>query len=195
MRRRRLYSTVQTGVAVAAVAALSLTGGGCQSSDCLDLRSAIPIAAFYVSGTEDEVALDSLSVGGVNAPNDSLLVKPGAFTSSTYLPLRSTIPATSFYIHYGYKGLDSDADNDTITLTYESIPYFVSEECGAMYYYRITDIAYTRHLIDSIACRDSLVTNAEIERLAIYMRVSVAPDTPDTPDGPAAAAPAKGGRR
>lgn len=159
---------------------LLAVAGGCQSSDCLDLRSSIPQAGFYASYNKTLISLDSLSIGGVNAPNDSLLLRSGTPASGLYLPLRSAVPSTSFYIHYGYPGLSSDEFNDTLTLTYTSIPYFVSQECGAMYRYRIDRIDYTRHLIDSIGCRDSLITNVDTEWLQIYFKIAE-PDAPDTP--------------
>ncbi|MDE7407526.1 MAG: hypothetical protein K2M76_03810, partial [Muribaculaceae bacterium] len=30
-----------------------------------------------------------------------------------------------------------------MTFRYDSQPFFVSEECGAMFFYRIVDVAYT----------------------------------------------------
>ena len=49
-----------------------------------------------------------------------------------------------------------------------------------MYRYRIDRIDYTRHLIDSIGCRDSLITNIDTEWLQIYFKIAD-PDAPDTP--------------
>lgn len=163
------------------IAAASVMTPGCQSSDCLDLRSSIPSAGFYAYYNLTPISLDSLSVGGIGAVGDSLLLKAGTPTQQMYLPIRSAVPSTSFCIHYGYRGLDSENMNDTITLSYESIPYFVSQECGAMYRYRITAIDHTCHLIDSVGCSDSLITNIDIERLQIYFRIAPE-DTPQQPD-------------
>ncbi len=169
----------------------------CQSSDCLDLRSGIPYAGFYASSTGDAIALDSLQIGGILVPDDSLLVTAGTMTQGLYLPVRSNRDNTSYFIHYAYGYLGDDAIeddrhllDDTITLCYTSTPYFVSQECGAMFRYHIDKVKYTTHLIDSVVCTDPLVTNVDTERLRIYFRVSTDPATDETTE-----MMLKGGRR
>lgn len=145
---------------------------GCNSVGCIENQSSIPLAGFYSKSTMKSISIDSISVGGVDAPNDSMIVRNGKDVSQVYLPLRSTKTKTSFYIHYEQKALNNDALNDTITFEYKSIPYFVSEECGAMYYYSISRMDYTRHLVDSISLIDTLTTNVDIERIRIYFRTA-----------------------
>ncbi len=145
---------------------------GCNSSGCLENQSSVPLAGFYSKSTLKEIAIDSVSIGGVGARNDSLIVDNGQGVSSVYLPFRSTSAQTAFFIHYEQKAISSNALNDTITFEYESIPYFVSEECGAMFYYDIHKMTYTKHLVDSVAIIDSLVSNTDVERIRIYFRTS-----------------------
>ena len=73
---------------------LLAVAGGCQSSDCLDLRSSIPQASFYASYNNTLISLDALSIGGVGAPRDSLLLRPGTPATGLYLPLRSAVAST-----------------------------------------------------------------------------------------------------
>lgn len=40
--------------------------------------------------------------------------------------------------------------------------------------YTIKKVDYTRHLIDSVAVTDSVVTNVEMERIRVYFRTSEA---------------------
>ena len=68
--------------------------------------------------------------------------------------------------------LDDEAYNDTLTFGYTSSPYFASEQCGAMLLYEIHSFKYTRHLVDSVAIVDSLITNTDLERIKIYFRTS-----------------------
>lgn len=169
--------------ALSVVIALGGSLAGCNTSGCLDNQSSIPLAGFYSSESGAPVALDSLDIGGAGAPDDSLLVKAGTAVSSVYLPLRFRDTSTDFFIRYRYPalGLDSPEYNDVISLTYSSEPYFVSEECGAMYRYRITSISYTTHLIDSVVVTDSLITNTDVERLRIYFKISDLEPEPDRP--------------
>lgn len=145
---------------------------GCNTSGCYDNQNSIPLAKFYSYQTKAAISVDSISIGGVDVPNDSLLISNGSAVGSVYLPLRSTQSSTSYFIHYEQKALSDPRFNDTITLHYSSIPYFVSEECGAMFRYSVSSYTYTRHLIDSVGLIDTLITNADVERIRIYFRTS-----------------------
>lgn len=145
---------------------------GCNTTGCLDNGSAIPLAGFYSSGTGGSIGLDSLTIIGLEAPGDSALLRPGKAASSIYLPMRPVAPSTTWVIAYAYKAFDYEWYNDTVTFDYESIPYFASEECGAMYCYNINNVRCTHHLIDSVALTNPLVTNVDIETIKIYFRTA-----------------------
>lgn len=160
-----------------AIAALVLlcTTWACNTSGCTDNQNSLPLAGFYTTGTLGkpiEITLDSVEIGGVGAPGDSLLYGAGTPLQSAYLPLRSTAQTTSFYIHYAQQSLNDPALNDTITFGYTSTPYFASEECGAMYHYHIDRMTHTSHLIDSVVITDSLITNTDTERIRIFFRTA-----------------------
>ncbi len=143
---------------------------GCNTGGCLDNGSAIPLAGFYSSSTGDKISLNSLQIIGFET--DSILMSAGASASEVYLPMRSTQESTTWILKYTQEDLANV--RDIITFDYESIPYFASEECGAMYYYRITDLKYTTKLIDSVTMTEKLITNADIETIKIYFRTSSA---------------------
>lgn len=152
----------------------------CSTDGCLDNQNSLPLAGFYSSVTGQPIAIDSIDIGGVGAPHDSLLHATGVTISEIYLPFRSTSPTTSFYFHYTQKQLDAPEFNDTIFFRYNSEPYFASEECGAMYRFSIKEVRYTTHIIDSVAITDSVITNADAQRIMIFMRTREA-DQPDEP--------------
>ena len=165
-------------LATAACAVFLAITAGCNTSGCTDNRSSIPLAGFYSASDELPISLDSIEVGGVGAPADSLLIAINDRSNEVYLPLRSTQSSTAYFIAYRQKALDFTELIDTISMDYTSIPYFASEECGAMFRYRLTRFSYTTHLIDSIAVvpADSTFTNANIETLRLYFRTSTPPD-------------------
>ena len=148
-----------------------MTGIGCSNSACLDNKSAITLAGFYDMSTRSAISVDSLQIGGVDAPDDSLLVDITRVTE-VYLPMRAAYSTTSFYIHYAQKALCDPRLNDTLTFEYTAKPYFASDECGAMYIYQIHGLHYTNHLIDSIGVEDSLITNANKQYIHIFFRTS-----------------------
>lgn len=148
----------------------------CNTSGCMENQSSIPLAGFYSYTTGQAISVDSVKVYGVDAPNDSMLNMSLRSTSTVYLPFRADKTSTSFAFRYMQKDLDFPQLIDTITFTYESEPRFVSEECGAMFFYQITGMKYTTHLIDSVGIADSLINNFDIERIRIFFRTSE-PDT------------------
>lgn len=154
----------------AAVAAIQFAG--CNSSGCTENRSAVPLAAFYASSTAAEIQLDSVSIHGVGAPRDSILSAAGVAVSQVYLPMRPTEPSVEWCLSYKWKQFDDPWFNDTITITYDSEPYFASEECGAFYRYRITSLTCTDRLIDSVKVVDPLVTNVDKVYIKIFFRVA-----------------------
>ena len=94
-----------------------------------------------------------------------------------YLPFRYATDRTSFFIHYDYpgQGIASPALNDTVTFRYTAEPFFASEECGAMFRYRVSSVEYTRHILEYIEITDSVVTNVERERFKLYLRTTTEP--------------------
>lgn len=152
-----------------------MLAAGCNTSGCFDNRSSIPLAGLYSAATEEPISLRIIQVHGVGAPGDSLLVAAGTSVDRLYLPMRSTADEVTWCIHYTQEDVSDPAFNDTISFRYSSEPYFASEECGAMYRYRILAAHTTTHLIDSMAIVDSLITNVDIERIKIFFRASDAP--------------------
>lgn len=143
---------------------------GCNTQGCTDNRSALLLTGFYAIETRKAITIDSLEIGGFDAPNDSLLVTAKEKISQFYIPLRSQYTSTTFNIHYAQKALNNPNLDDQITFEYTTEPYFAGEECGAMYRYHIHKLQYTKHIIDSIALPDSLIDNANVERMKIFFR-------------------------
>ena len=155
-----------------AIAILALAAAACNSSGCLDNGSALPLAGFYSTATAEAITVDSLEIRGLGAPGDSILLSPSARVQQVYLPMRADAPAVSWVIAYRQKALDYPQLNDTLTFAYETIPYFASEQCGAMYIYRIESVAHSCHLIDSVKIIDPLITNVDVERIQIFFRTA-----------------------
>lgn len=150
-----------------AILPATLLFAGCNTTGCMDNRSSLLLAGFY-SASDKAISLQHIEVGGVGAPNDSLIIEAGESTSEVYLPLRHTDSSTSFFIRYLNSDVDLTENFDTITLTYSSIPYFASEECGAIYQYSIKSLEYTTHFIDRVTLLDSLINNADMQKMHIY---------------------------
>lgn len=149
-----------------AVAAILFIAGSCSSDGCLSNQNALPLAEFYSAKSDKQVSVRGVEISGVGAPGDSVLIAPTQSVSKVYLPMRSDRSSTEWQLRF-------EAENtyisDFITFDYNSEPHFVSEECGAMYFYRITRVGYTTNVIDSVVVTDSLINNYDFARIRIYL--------------------------
>lgn len=153
-------------------AALIATLFACNNDECYDNRNALPLAGFYAFTSEKEsaVTIDSISVYGLGAPGDSLLLDSVRSVSQVYLPFRIDRDETTYVIHYLQSALSPVFNHDTITFYYDTEARFVSAACGASYLYTIRDIASTHYQIDSVVCPQGYIDNANSQNLRIYFR-------------------------
>ena len=144
----------------------------CSTSECYDNQNSLPLAGFYSSQPVPvPISLDSITIQGIGVKGDSILQDSVRNISQVYLPFRIDQPSTTYEIKYlaGLPGLYRISD--FITFRYEIVPMFVSAACGAVYYYKMTEIDHTSNFIDSVSCPGGVITNANIENLRIYFRV------------------------
>ena len=166
---RMMTKMARVMVAVASVAMLSLLSA-CGSDGCTSNTASIPLAQLYSSSTLKAIAVDSISVYGIGAPGDSMIVRCGRSISQFTMPLRTTVDETKYVIHYDQKALSDERNNDTITLRYKTDAMFDSKECGVVYAFEVSDFYYTRHLIDSMAMPYNRITNLTSVAVQLYMR-------------------------
>lgn len=157
---------------ILALFALMLMAAGCNTSGCLDNQSSLPLAGFYSASSKSKVSLDSISVYAVDVPGDSMMVRCGTAVSQVYMPFDMEHGSVRYVLHYDQKALADERLNDTITINYDAVPYFVSDECGAMYFFDIKDYTWTRHIVDSVAFTSDRITNANVENIKIYVRTA-----------------------
>lgn len=135
----------------------------CTDNSCYDNGSALPLVRFYASGTTRQVTVNGLTLRGLGAPGDSLLIDSTA-TSEVYLPLRATASNSQWV--FDYPG-DTDLA-DTLTIAYEPIPYFAGAECGAMYNFQLTNVSCTHNVIDSVQVVKPLINNGTDVALRVF---------------------------
>lgn len=140
---------------------------GCATDDCDGNRNTLPEAGFYANTpAHPKLAIDGLTVFGVGAPGDSLLLDSAVNVSSVPLPFNLEAESTTFVFRYDQAG----GVEDQVTFRYEAQPYFVSSACGVSYRFHIKGIEHTNQLIDSISVPGDVITNAEGENICIYFR-------------------------
>lgn len=154
-------------IAVAGVCTVS----GCASDECDGNRNTLPLAGFYSSAVSPQsISIDSLSIGGVGAPGDSLLLDSASNVSSVYLPFNLESGETEFEIRYLQRSMRGATDR--IKFTYDAQPFFVSAACGVSYRFNIKNIECTHFAIDSVTVPGGVIDNANVQNIHIYFRVS-----------------------
>lgn len=145
---RLIYIFIALTAALLAVA--------CSDGSCYDNSSALPLVRFYAKGTTTQVEVSNVTIRGIGVPGDSLLVDNDA-VNEVYLPLRANADVTQWRFSYT---VDADIElADTLTITYDAVPYFSSVECGAMYNFHLKSVELTGDYADSVAIVKPVIDN------------------------------------
>jgi hypothetical protein len=140
--------------------------GSCSDDTCYDNVSSLPLATFYLGEKQQQVS--GLTIMGLDVPGDSLLASSSTL-NEIYLPLRASVGSTAFTISRQVEnGSYSAVLHDTVTFSYDAVPFFHSIECGAMYNFNIKRVEYTCNGIDSVVMMTTTVTNSKSPALRIY---------------------------
>ena len=139
---------------------------GCGDGSCYDNGSAVPMARFYASRTTTQLSVRQLTVTAIGAPGDSLLVN-NETVSELHLPLRASATSTQWMLTFTIA--DDVTLTDTVTINYRPVEFFANVECGAMYYFDITDVTTTHNVIDSVDVPLPHVTHVDQLNLRIYV--------------------------
>lgn len=166
----KLFRDILLGLSLCLIVATA----ACDNNGCEDNQSSLPLAGFYSSQTKTAVSIDSLTVYGIGAPGDSMIVETSSSITQVYLPFDIDASSSRFVIRYDRKELAAAHLADTITIAYKSRPYFHSKECGAMYVFDVEDYSSSTHLIDSVRIPAATIDNTNKENIRIYFRTEEA---------------------
>lgn len=162
--------------------AVALLLAACSASGCYENHSAIPLAAFYSESDNKAISISNIEIGGVDAPDDSLLVKSGDAASEVYLPFRFNRDELTFFIRY----MDGETvtSEDYVTFKYRAIPFFAGEACGALYNYRIEEVTHTDNVLKKVELADEIITNINRVYIRFYFQTSAEGEDDPNPEEP-----------
>ena len=145
------------------LAAVVLLSGiaACSDTDCTTSNTA------YVNYNIYDANGNSVSLTGpvtvTAAGTDSVLINQESNLQSMQLPLRYTSTEDTFVVHL------SEVLFDTIFVTHQNIPPFISMECGTGMYYHIDNARCTRRIFDSISVVNPDINFDANEHIQMYM--------------------------
>lgn len=133
----------------------------CSESDC-SLNGQSSIRFVFVNSRNGAVVslFDSLTVTALST--DSVLLNRERGINHITLPLNYTGETTTFVLHY------TRFLRDTLRITHENYPHFISLDCGISMYYQLKDISYTTMLIDSVRLINPEIDDNEKDNYRIY---------------------------
>ncbi|MCM1291232.1 MAG: DUF6452 family protein [Prevotella sp.] len=147
----------------------------CATEECLDNKNSLPLAGFYSSSvTPQPIQIDSISLQGVGAPGDSLVLDNSQGVSQTFLPFRIDHDETTFHLIYNFTATEKNTTPlyDIVTFKYDISPLFVSSACGVIYQYKVKEINSTKLYIDSVTCPAGIIDNTPGQNIFFYFRVA-----------------------
>ena len=155
--RRFFLITIPLSIVVALV--LSCT----EEDDCTLSTRAMMYCNIYQLSESGKSVTDTIDTLTVTAfGTDSVIINAQQTVTDISLPLRWSVDSTVFVFHY------PSEVTDTICVRHTNTPYFLSMDCGYQVKQVINSVAYSQHLLDSIAITDTEANVYGTENLRLY---------------------------
>lgn len=132
----------------------------CSDTDCTVSNTAYVYYGFY-DHNGVRLALTS-TVTVTAAGTDSILINQESNMNSMQLPLSYTNMEDTFVVRF------SELLFDTIFVTHQNIPHFISMDCGTGMYHHIENVRCTRRVFDSVQIVNPDITYDAKEHIKIY---------------------------
>ena len=132
----------------------------CGNSECVLTNTSYTVFGFY---NQEGLAVSmSGTVTVTAAGTDSVLINQESNPSQFQLPLSYTNLVDTFVVKY------TELMVDSIFVTHENVPHFLSMDCGTGMYHNLQEVRSTNNAIDSIKIVNSEVTYNATENIKIY---------------------------
>ena len=142
----------------ALLAILLLTLSSCGNNGCEETRESYLYASLKATG---RFSIKSLNAWALTEDGDSLKLSVSS-PNAIEFNLKPDTTFTAFRLQCIFDDLgDSYQIDDTLTVRYESYPYYLNMECGCSIFYIIDDIHVTDHLFKSLSIESKEITNNE----------------------------------
>ena len=165
MRKKTTRHTVRTAL----IAAMTLMGTACETTDCPLNNIVYSTYGFYAIMEEGETQvslLDTLTITA--AGTDSILLNRMVNASGVELPVSYSAAVDTLIFHF--TDSVSRIRRDTIWIEKENIPHFESPTCPASMFHHVTAVRCTHRLIDSVQIVNPNINYNVSENFKIYFR-------------------------
>lgn len=143
------------------VAMLFPSIAACSDINCTTSNTAYANCAIYDANGSSVALTGPVTVTA--AGTDSVIINQESNVQSMQLPLRYTSTEDTFVVHL------SEILFDTIFITHQNIPHFISMECGTGMYYHLDNVRCTQRIFDSISIVNPDINYDTNEHIQMYM--------------------------
>ena len=140
---------------------LLLLAGACNDTDCTVSNTAYVNYGLYNGNGVAVAFTEPVTVTTTGA--DSVLINQENNMQLMQLPLSYTNTEDTFIVHL------SETLFDTIYVTHQNIPHFISMECGTGMYHHIDAVRCAHRIFDSITIVNPDVTYDTNEHIKVYL--------------------------
>lgn len=140
---------------------LLLLAGACNDTDCTVSNTAYVNYGLYNGNGVAVTFTEPVTVTTTGV--DSVLINQESNMQLMQLPLSYTNTEDTFIVHL------SETLFDTIYVTHQNIPHFISMECGTGMYHHIDAVRCAHRIFDSITIVNPDVTYDTNEHIKVYL--------------------------
>lgn len=141
------------------------THSACSDIECISSNTSYVYYSFYLTDGSEATWTTAITVTA--AGTDSVLINQESNASYMSLPLSYTNQVDTFVINYTS---EEGGMIDSIFITHQNIPQFISMDCGLGMFYYIDDARSTDNAIDHLEIINREVTYDTKENIRIYYR-------------------------
>jgi hypothetical protein len=142
------------------IAGMVLFADSCAPEACFDETNSYLKAFFYNDSLKKLLPPDSISLTGLNQPDNKIYDKATG-VQPALLPLDASAGSCSFIIHI-------NGIADTIDLSYTSYPHLISKECGYTFYHNLDECSCSYNAIVDIYINTKRITTVNEENIRIF---------------------------
>jgi len=141
---------------------------GCSSIDC-PLNSRVSATYRFAGATNNIASVSVATTIDAAEGNDSVLINLQTNIDSVALPMSYARAEDTFY--FSFATTDDTTICDTVVVAKQDQPHFESVDCNPAIFHTITDVRYTKNVIEKIDINNNTVTyNADKAHFIIHLK-------------------------
>lgn len=155
MRLRQLLAPLTLGLLLAA----------CNGTDCVINNTVGGTALFYNEEGRPVQIVDTLTVSICRPQGDSIVLNRKRGVTEFTFPLSYAGETDTLVLRF-------NGVSDSLFLTHDNLPQFISLDCGTAMFHTLTAATCTHHVLHSVVISEAAIDYNDTENLQILLRTA-----------------------